>query len=330
MCGRASSYGGRVREFCLTNRATASTLTAYRSSVQKPRPYPLHPVTHTVAKNVTRAALTMSQAMIDEIKAPPSKQRSGSRKRLPAESVKQLRERAEKLRKLTLTEMDELESVVTLSALPAGTVLEVVGAAKRTSTFGDWASLECWAERNDARAKLAVVAPIRFYDPSSLPCVMVYLGKKATTKGNNSSSHAPHRLEKVTPPCSTLTELRQRADEVRGLSAVELERRYCTRTLKDFAEGTVFVVSSVKGVPVINNVDGASETSTAYVADYETCVDGEEQTGKIYLPSRFAGDLENMQAGILVYRGEKTGKKDKRFYDCCLLSREATDQVHMA
>ena len=71
--------------------------------------------------------------------------------------------------------------------------------------------------------------------------------------------------------------------------------------------------------------NGTSRAS--HVVNYQTVVNGKQQTGEVYMPERHAKILEKRPAGVVVYKGLKTNSNSVDFYDLEFITDQECAQL---
>ena len=71
--------------------------------------------------------------------------------------------------------------------------------------------------------------------------------------------------------------------------------------------------------------NGTSRAS--HVVNYQTVVNGKQQTGEVYMPERHAKTLEERPTGVVVYKGLKTNSSGVDFYDLEFITDQECAQL---
>ena len=205
----------------------------------------------------------------------------------------------------------------------------------KESIHGTMAVLSCIG-RNGLRRKL--IAPERFADESLYPCLMVYLAK-AECKSKKGAMHTAHRLRRyggVGDTYSSLEAMSEKARQLREMPLPSLEQLFNIKRLRDFEAPHIFVYSEPRKQSVVSRGNdcsadaGEEQTIDAWVVVYETTTpDGQDGSGEVFVPSRYAERLQENPLGIMIYRGIETSKNGREYYDVAFLSSEDARRVTM-
>lgn len=218
-----------------------------------------------------------------------------------------------------------LQTTVKLSELEPGTVLEVSGGSVVETAFGkaflarasyvdDKGMRHCISFHTNIRhamPKLADVKEEELKDLTLPPRIMVYLGQQETAKGQNTFN----RIESV---CSLPgAAMKKLAGDLRKKTLAQLEEFFRVQTLSSFPVGSVLVVTALRPTYVPRCGDGDNASNS--IATYECRIGNEEKKGEVFLPGRLAVSMKELLPSVMVYKGQKTSKSGRTFYDCAIL-----------
>jgi hypothetical protein len=228
---------------------------------------------------------------------------------------------SEKLRRLPAEDLKTINAWTMLADVPVGEVLEVERCDTIETSFGPMALLDCITSEGKKR----VGAPERYDEKKLYPCIMVYLGKGETPaakdQGKSRQYHCLRRTGGL-DDYGTRDNMHKRAEEWRAMSIGELREALEIKSLKHFLAGTVFVYSSPRVQAFDGKETGNTSTTIAHIVNFSTQLDGKSVTGEVFVPSRYASQLEREPQGIMVFRGTATAKGSGReFFDLQFLSQ---------
>jgi len=132
---------------------------------------------------------------------------------------------------------------------------------------------------------------------------MVYLGLKDGKA--NQPFHNLRNLGGVGDVFTSLKALKERVNELRGMSLEELEVLVTTKALRDFKDNTVLIYDGPRECQFGGSVNGGGATDyKMWVVNYETIEgDGKLVRGEVYVPARYGEVLRQCPRGVMIYRG---------------------------
>jgi hypothetical protein len=231
----------------------------------------------------------------------------------------------DKLRRLPLEELKAVNAWTMLADVPVGEVLEVDHCDTIETSFGPMALLSCMT----SEGKKKIGAPERYDDKKMYPCLMVYLGKGETAKDNGKVKQF-HCLRR----CGGLDDfgghdgMHKRAEEYRAMSVSELHESLEIKSFKNFTPGTVFVYSSPRAQAFDSKETGSVSTTIVHIVNFSTKVNDKPLAGEVFVPNRYASQLERESKGIMIFRGVSLAKASGReYFDIEFLSQKEADLI---
>lgn len=219
---------------------------------------------------------------------------------------------------------DNAVDVKALSSVRPGTLMEISDVSDvRDSEYGKYHIATYAATLTDGtRTTGRVRLPEHIVKGSpEPPFLALYDGLKDSKNGKtyNDVSVMKPTVQGLMSPAK----LQKYADDLRakGEQAVFMKMRI--QTLEAFAAGTLFVYSDVE------RRKARSGMEEVVVVAFETEMEGECVTGRMYVPSRCVDDMLKNDSGVLLYRGKRdsTRTPGRSYYDVSVVDERVLSNL---
>ena len=204
----------------------------------------------------------------------------------------------------------QMEKFTRLTDLPVPSVLEVHAVETTTIHGSEVGRVECVTVGNDGRRYSTVVLIPKRHAAAvtSLPGIIVYLGKKSQTKGNPYNwiavvTEQNRRQAGIPSPCST----RDAADFFRRMEKEALETLFVLYKPKDFPVGSVLAYDTLRRFPIRDSAPKDVGTDVL-LASFRTYIDDKSLNGEMMVPTRCEKEAIDNLPGIIQIGEEATGK----------------------
>ena len=204
----------------------------------------------------------------------------------------------------------QMDKFTKLTDLPVPSVLEV-HAVETTTILGDEVGrVECVTVGKDGRRYSTVVLIPKRHAAAvtSLPSIMLYLGKKSQTNGNPYNwivvVTEENRRQAGIPADFTT---RDAADFFRKMEKEALERLFVLYKPKDFPVGSVLAYDSLRRF-AIRDTAPKGEGTDVLLASFRTYIEGKSLNGELMVPARCEKEVVDNLPGIIQIGEETTAK----------------------
>ena len=213
----------------------------------------------------------------------------------------ELVEAGTKLRRMDLVHLLALTTELTpLHEVVEGTVLEVLDCETKPSPFGPMTVLRC-IDADEGREEKRIMAPDRFGDRTQYPGILVYLGKcvTKTKKGKTQPVHMLRRYGGVGDVFVSNVDMKVKAADLRARTLESLRALFSVKTFREMLVGAVLVYDTPRTHQSLRASTGNTEAS--WVVSFTTTVNDREESGEVYIPTRYAERLQQEPSGIIIY-----------------------------
>ena len=173
---------------------------------------------------------------------------------------------------------------------------------------------------DESRERL--ILPTRFFPNAEvgdvIPThVVVYLGQKELTKDRKCYDMYNVNIGEGETAESVYRELA-------AMSADELVRRVKIGCFSDFPPNSVFTCTKIRA----QTVAAKGEERTVHIMTYESTDGGKTIRREMFIPERCAAEAKGKLPVVMLYRGEKDSKKNRRkYYDVRVMDAARVEQM---